>query len=277
VNHEVNVTTPAAADPPQRPDALPHIRDGRHAPLSELSGADEVRLRARLRAWAGRFLGLPEREFADTYQAAWGKLLEGERRGRRVRDLEYALRWAMHNCWLEECRRRRRRPTVALEECPPSALSSRTGADPAEQVERLEAARYLFEAAGALDELSWRTVLLRDIWGLSAPEVRRTLGIGLHRYEREHARALDVIYARLAKHLAERACADRTNSLRAVAAGTATHAQQRETDQHTRNCASCRRTLALLTRSERAERARRGARRSVARRRVDEARVAQAA
>ena len=129
MNHGANVTTPAAAHPPQRPDALPHIRDGRHAPLSELSGADEVRLRARLRAWAGRFLGLPERGFADIYQAAWRKLLEGERRGRRVRDLEYALRWAMHNCWLEECRRRRRRPTVALEECPPSALSSRTGAD----------------------------------------------------------------------------------------------------------------------------------------------------
>jgi len=271
------VTTPAAVYPPQRPDALPHIRDGRHAPLSELSRADEMRLRARLAAWASRFLGLPGHEFADTYQAAWRKLLEGERRGRPVRDLEYALRWAMHNCWLEECRRRRRRPTVALEACPPSALSSRTGADPAEQLERLEAARYLFELAGALDALSWRTVLLRDIWGLSTAEVRKTLGIGRHRYEREHARALNIIYARLAQHLAGQECAGRHDTVRAVAAGTATRAQRRETERHIRNCATCRRMLAVLTRRERARRARRRPRRTTARRRVDETRVAQAA
>jgi DNA-directed RNA polymerase specialized sigma24 family protein len=261
VSQQLNGTGPAAADPPRRPKAFPHIRDGRHAPLRELSHADEARLRAGLASWAVRALGLPRHEFADTYQAAWRKLLEGEGRGRPVRDLQYALRWAMHNCWLEECRLRRRRPTVALDECPPSAIGGRTGPDPAEQLERLETARYLFEVARTLGELSWRTVLLRDIWGLPAAEVRRTLGIGLHRYEREHARGLHVIHARLARQLAGRECAGRTSSLRAVAAGTATSSERRATERHTRNCAGCRRTLAALTRRARARAARTAQRR----------------
>jgi RNA polymerase sigma factor (sigma-70 family) len=239
---------PATSQP--HPEAVPHIRDGRRAPLSHLSGRDEAQIRGRLRIWAARFLGLPAQEFADTYQAAWRKVLDGERHGRPVRDLEYALRWSMRNCWLEECRRRRRRPTVALDDCAPSALKL-TGADPAEQLERLEAARRLLEAASKLDRLSWQVVLLRDVWDQPPAEVCDALRISRRRYRTEHARALNAIHAELAKEPVDRECLDRHNRLQAVAAGTATGRQLRETERHANNCPDCRRMLAYLIRRAR--------------------------
>jgi RNA polymerase sigma factor (sigma-70 family) len=233
----------------QAPQDSARARHDRHDPMSQLAAGDEAELRRRLARWAGRFLGLPEAEFADAYQGAWRKLLEARRKGRPVRNLEHALRWAIHNCWLEECRRRRRHPTVPVDECAPNAFRDPTGPDPAEQIERLEAARYLFEAARTIDELSWQVVLLRDIWGLSPAEVCGTLGIARRTYRSRHARALIAIYSQLAAALAERECADRDQALRAVAAGTATSVQRREVERHTRHCASCRRALAALARS----------------------------
>jgi RNA polymerase sigma factor (sigma-70 family) len=229
-------------------DSLRAPRD-RHDPMSQLSTDDEAELRRRLERWAGRFLGLPEGEFADAYQGAWRKLLESRRKGRPVRNLEHALRWAIHNCWLEECRRRRRHPTVPVDECAPNAFRHQAAPDPGEEVERLEAARYLFEAARTIDELSWQVVLLRDVWGLSPAEVCETLGIAGRTYRRKHARALIAIYSRLAAALAEQECADRNQALRAVAAGAATGVQRHEVERHIRHCASCRRTLAALARN----------------------------
>jgi RNA polymerase sigma factor (sigma-70 family) len=237
----------SAAQPRPAPQDRPRARNDRRDPLARLAADDEAELRRRLARWAGRFLGLPEVEFADAYQGAWRKLLEARRKGRPVRNLEHALRWAIHNCWLEECRRRRRHPTVPVDVCASTAFRDQTGADPAEQIERLEAARYLFRAARSIDELSWRVVLLRDVWGLAPAEVCDTLGIARRTYRSKHARALMAIYGQLAAALAERECADRDGVLRAVAAGTATGVQRHEVERHTRHCASCRRTLAALT------------------------------
>ncbi len=216
--------------------------------LSKLGAQEEHDLRRRLARWAVRFLGLPEAEFDDAYQGAWRKLLEGRRNGRPVRNLEHALRWAIHNCWLEECRRRRRRPTVPFDECTPSDFRRTSGADPIEQIERLEAARHLFEAARTIDEVSWRMVLLRDLWGLSPAEVCESLGIAGRTYRRKHARALVAIHSRLAPALAEAECADRRDALRAVATGTASSFERQQIKRHTRRCATCRRALAALSR-----------------------------
>src|SRR5215218_8929988 len=136
----------AAAHLPPAAQARARVQAG----PARLSASDEEELRRRLRRWATRSLGLPDSEFADAYQGAWRKLLEAERRGRSVRNLEHALRWAIHNCWLEECRRRRRRPAVPLGESLETQIQGQTAPDPCEQLERLEAARYLFEAADAI-------------------------------------------------------------------------------------------------------------------------------
>jgi RNA polymerase sigma factor (sigma-70 family) len=185
------------------PRACPSARPEAQDLLLDLSAAEEADLRRRLLRWARRCLGLPEVEFADIYQGAWRKLLEGRRNGRSVQNLEHALRWSIHNCWLEECRRRRRRPTVAIDECAPSDLRRQLGVDPAEQVERLHAVRSMFEAARNMDELSWQVVLLRDVWGLPAAEVCETLGVAGRTYRRKHARALTAIGSRLATALGE--------------------------------------------------------------------------
>jgi RNA polymerase sigma factor (sigma-70 family) len=217
---------------------------------SELSATDERELRMRLARWSRRFLGLPDAEFPDAYQGAWRKVLDGERRGRSVRNLEHALRWGIHNSWLEECRRRRRRPTAPLEETAPTAYRTQAPPDPAEQVERLESARYLFEAVGTIDELSWRVVLLRRVWGLSPAEVCSTLGISRRTYRTEHARALTLIYKRLSETLAGQECAGRHDSLRAVAASEAEGGLEEEVGAHVRNCSGCRRLLASMQRGE---------------------------
>jgi RNA polymerase sigma factor (sigma-70 family) len=238
-----------AAQVGHAPQDRARARRERHDPIAQLADNDEAELRRRLARWAGRFLGLPEAEFGDAYQDAWRKLLESRSRGRPVRNLEHALRWSIHNCWLEECRRRRRHPTVPVDECAANAFRDQTGPDPAEQIERLEAARYLFRAARAVDELSWQVVLLRDIWGLSPTEVCDTLGISGRTYRSKHARALMAIYSQLATALADQECTDRNQALRAVAAGTATSVQRHEVERHTRHCASCRRALGALARS----------------------------
>jgi RNA polymerase sigma factor (sigma-70 family) len=207
-------------------------RHDRNDPLSQLAADDEAELRRRLARWAGRFLRLPEAEFADAYQGAWRKLLESRRRGRPVRNLEQALRWAIHNCWLEECRRRRRHPTVPVDECAPTAFRDQAGPDPAEQLERLEAARYLFSVARGIDEVSWQVVLLRDIWGLPPAEVCHTLGIAGRTFRRRHAQALFTIRSELAAALGEEASAGGKLALRAVAAGTATGVPRHEAERH---------------------------------------------
>jgi hypothetical protein len=167
-----------------------------------------------------------------------------------VRNLEHALRWGIHNSWLEECRRRRRRPTAPLDETSPTAYRSQAPPDPAEQVERLESARYLFEAVGTIDELSWRVVLLRRVWGLSPAEVCSTLGISRRTYRTEHARALTLIYKRLSETLAGQECAERQDALRTVAADDADAGLRKDVSAHVRNCSGCRRLLAAMQRSE---------------------------
>lgn len=217
-----------------------------------LSAVEEGELRRCLARWSRRALGVPQAEFPDLYQGAWGKVLAGERRGRRVRNLEHALRWGIHNAWLEECRRRRRRPTAPLDGCSPTPTGQQAAPDPAEQVERLEAARRVFEVVGAIDALSGRVVLLRRVWGLSPEEVCGELGISRRTYRSEHARGVTQIYGRLAVALAGHACADRRGLLRAAASGQASSGQKERVRRHVRNCPGCRRLLAAMQRSERA-------------------------
>jgi RNA polymerase sigma factor (sigma-70 family) len=171
-------------------------------PIFELTASDERELRRNLTRWSRRFLGLPDQEFDDAYQGAWRRLRETERRGTRTRNLEHALRWNIQNCWLAECRRRRRRPTVALEDCADDTLLHRAAPDPAEEFERLEAARYLLRALRDMSERRAQVLILRNVWGLTPAEVCDELGISHHAYREEHAAALKAIFARLA-HLLE--------------------------------------------------------------------------
>ena len=70
----------------------------------------------------GELFGIEDRCSHDD-----GSLLEGEAKGRETRNLEHALRWGIHNSWVQECRRKHRRPEnqmmARLMNAPESATS----------------------------------------------------------------------------------------------------------------------------------------------------------
>jgi RNA polymerase sigma factor (sigma-70 family) len=211
----------------QREEALNGwARTGVHAcagsGILTLDPREERELQKRLRRWSRRFLGLPEAEFDDAYQGAWRKLLETERKGRRTRNLEHAMRWGIHNTWREECRRRRRRPTTPLDETPDAALFTAPAPDPGELLERLEAARYLFEAMGTLTERQSRILLLRDVYELKPAEVCQRLRITRRTYRHDHAVAVNAVCARVGELLDDDRCAEQRDVLVAYAGRRAT-------------------------------------------------------
>jgi len=164
--------------------------------FGELDRQQERAIRRRLGNWSRTQRGLSPQDFDDVYQDAWCRLLEGERRGRRVRNYEGALLWAVHNSWLMEQRRRRRRPAPA-DSAPWDSLSAGEGADPVKQIEVQEAARRVFEAIAIVPERQRQIVLLADVAGLPPAEVRVRLGISERTYHRDRARALHAMSARL--------------------------------------------------------------------------------
>jgi RNA polymerase sigma factor (sigma-70 family) len=236
--------TRSTATPTHAPPASGRAPHRAHDPLSQLSTGEEDELRRRLTRWAGRCLGLPRADFEDTYQEAWCKLLKAERNGRPTRNREHALRWAVHNSWLEELRKRRRRPAVALDSAPESALVANGATDPAERAELLEAARYLFEAVGAVSERQWQIFLLADVFGLRPREIQQRLGISERLYQLDHARALQAIGGRLAELLASDWCEQHRELPEAHAACHASPIHERRAQRHLRNCSACRRKLA---------------------------------
>jgi RNA polymerase sigma factor (sigma-70 family) len=235
----VSTATPSAAPP-----AAGRSGHRPYDPVSQLSTREEDELRRRLTRWAARCLGVPRMDFEDTYQEAWCKLLAGERNGRPTRNREHALRWAVHNSWLEELRRRRRRPAVALDSTPEAALVADGTADPVERAELLEATRYLFESVGAVTKRQWEIFLLADVFGLRPREVQERLSISERLYQLDHARALRAISGRLGELLAGDWCEQYRESLDAHAVGEVSACQERQARRHLSNCPACRRRLA---------------------------------
>lgn len=161
--------------------------------LAALSAAEELRLRRRVRRWAGRFFGLTDDEFAEAYQQAWERLVLLARRGRPVRNLEHALRWEVGNAWRQELRRRR--PVRSLDEtseCELARADRRPGVH--DQVEQVDAARYLLRAA---HPRRVQVLLLREVCGLTTDEICARLGISEATVRRDRAAAVADIQRRL--------------------------------------------------------------------------------
>jgi DNA-directed RNA polymerase specialized sigma24 family protein len=186
--------------------------------LGDIDTAQERTLRRRLGRWSRCDRGVSAEDFDDAYQDAWCKVLEGERKGRATRNREGALRWALSTTWLNEQRRRRRHPAVALDSAPKAALVAPPTADPLEHVELLESARYLFQAVGAITDRQWQIVLLADVFGLRPADVRSRLSLGKRTYERDHARALQTLGARLGELLEGHRDQDRGSTQASIAA-----------------------------------------------------------
>ncbi len=159
-----------------------------------LSAGDEQQLRRRVERWAHRFFGLSERDVEDCYQAAWLRVMQKVQSGCPVRNLEHFLRWEVGNSWKMELRRRQRRPSVHLESSSEGSLEHAVAPDAAEEVERLEDARFLLELLASMEPRRQRVLLLRNAWGLAPDEVCRLLAISRRTYREEHAQALREIH-----------------------------------------------------------------------------------
>jgi RNA polymerase sigma factor (sigma-70 family) len=188
--------------PPPAPQDTVRARYQPRNPLAELDPSEERALRRRLGRWSCFHRGVSPQDFDDVYQDAWVKLLKGEREGRRTRNREGALRWGVHNSWLEELRKRRRRPAVTLDAAPEAALVADGAADPAERAELLEAARHLLESVRVVTDRQWQIFLLADIFGLRPRETQQRLGISERLYQLDHARVLQAIGGRLGELMA---------------------------------------------------------------------------
>jgi len=181
------------------PTSTPSERAAGRDRTATLDPRDERRLRARLNDWSRSRHGVGVEDFDDVYQDAWCKLLETERNGRPTRNREAALRWALANSWLEELRRRRRRPTIALDQAP--ALVAPEAAGPGHHAELLEAARCVFGAIHELNRRQRQIMLLADVFGLRPRDVQERLRISERTYQRDHAGALQAVGARLGELL----------------------------------------------------------------------------
>lgn len=212
--------------------------------MASLTAKREEALRREASGWARRFYGLPEGEVDDAVQTAYLNLLERERKHPgQVRDLKGALSWEVSNSWRMELRRRGRRPSVPLEECPESIHPV---SDPAAQAEATEAARTLFELVGSMPQRRRQVLLLRDAWGLSPQDVCRQLGISRRTYREEHARGLKELFAKLAELENGGWCKGHRDAIVAVAAGRASEDQALQAKRHVGNCLDCRHRLATL-------------------------------
>ncbi len=215
---------------------------GGETSIFSLSGVEEQRLRRRLRGWAQHRLGLGEDYFDDMYQAAWLAVTESNCK-EATRSLEHHLRWALERRWYNELRRRERRPTTSLDEVAEAQLRAPAQTDPCEQVERLEATRYLLEAFDGLTERQWRLVLLVDLWGDRPAEVQAALAISARTYRREHTAALANITIRVGELLEGVWCEDHAELMAAFATGHATDEETQGAQRHLSNCLACRRTV----------------------------------
>ncbi len=165
--------------------------------VRDLDPYEELALRRRLQSWSRAQRGVSPQDFDDLYQEAWCKLLEGERRGRRIRNREGALRWALHNSWMMENRGRRRRPTAdALDSVSQDALGATNAPDPPERVEMLETAYRVCEALVPLTARQRRIVLL-EIGALRPAEIQQQLGISKRTFYRDRASAVQTIGTRV--------------------------------------------------------------------------------
>ncbi len=172
--------------------------------VADLSRAQERALRRRLGSWSRFNRGVAAQDFDDLYQEAWCKLLVGQRRreGHRPRSVEAVLRWAIGNGAVDAQRRGDRRAVVALETAPQDALVAGGATDPAERAEMLEATRCLLQAVDGVTERQREIIVLAGLGEVAPAEIQKRLGISERTYQRDRARALQAIRARLGALLA---------------------------------------------------------------------------
>ncbi len=181
-----------------------------------------------------------DHEVEDIYSNAWlGTLRALETRHEKLTDAEIRkyVMTAVANHASKELRRRRRRPTTALDTVHTVADD---GLPPDESAAKREQSRLTRDLLSSLPPRRRAVMLLRYGWGLDPAQVCALVqGLSPRAYRKEITRGVDELTEKL--RLVERGewCADREPVLKAYAAGLADAEQQRQAQHHLSHCREC--------------------------------------
>lgn len=214
------------------------------------------RLRGPVLSVAGRrFPGFSPDDLSDLYQAAWEDLIAHPKT--HVADLTAYLIGVVINKGLEELRRRRRRPALAVLGGP-GHDGKAFGVDhfpdpdtpsPEEVVHTRAEADLARDLIATLGKRQRDVLKLKHEYGLTRTEIQAALKIDRRTYLRQLERASKALSSRLALVHSGQWCASLSQELESFAGGWADADQVRVAEQHLSHCAGCKRRVVELRRA----------------------------
>jgi RNA polymerase sigma factor (sigma-70 family) len=201
---------------------------------------EELRRPARAMVRRAYRRAFDDHEVEDIYSSAWlGTLRALKTRHEKLSDAEirkYVLT-AVANHASKELRRRRRRPTTALDTVHTVADD---GLPPDESAAKREQSRLTRDLLSSLPPRRRAVMLLRYGWGLDPGQVCALVqGLSPRAYRKEITRGVDELTEKLRLVESGEWCADREPVLKAYASGLADAEQQRQAQHHLSHCREC--------------------------------------
>ena len=184
----------------------------------------------------------------DIYAAAWAGTLRALQDRQAQLDDDEVRRYvltAVARHGSKELRRRRRRPTAALDN--PEAVGDQ-GLLPDEQADRHEQATITRDLLSSLPRRRRAVLLLRYGWGLEPAQVCELIeGLSPRAYRKEITKGIDQLTDRFRVLKEGGWCEDREPILKAFAAGFADDEQKRQAQHHLAHCRHCADFVGRLT------------------------------
>ncbi len=212
---------------------------------------EDLRKPARVmirRAFGSAFA--PE-EIEDVYANAWTSTLAALR-GREDEmddgELRSYLLTAVANHASKEMRRRRRKPTGALDDSHAQVVFDRVQPSPDEHASGSETGSQARDVLASLPPRRRAVMLLRYGWGLEPREVCRLIeGLSPRAYRKEITRGVEQMIARFRQLETGEWCASREPLLRDYVAGVADADASRQAREHISHCRSCNELVGKLS------------------------------
>jgi RNA polymerase sigma factor (sigma-70 family) len=210
-------------------------------------------LRKPARVMVGRAFGnafSPE-AIEDVYANAWASTLAALR-GRESQLSDEELRsyvlTAVANHASKEMRRRRRKPTGALDDAHEQVLFDRSQPGPEERASGSETGQQARDVLASLPPRRRAVMLLRYGWGLEPKEVCRLIdGLSPRAYRKEITRGVEEMIARFGQLESGEWCTSRRPLLRDYVAGVADADRERQAREHISHCRHCNELVGRLS------------------------------
>jgi RNA polymerase sigma factor (sigma-70 family) len=202
-------------------------------------------LRKPARVMVARAFGsaLGPEEVDDVYANAWASTLaalRGRERGMDDSELRSYVLTAVARHASKEMRRRRRKPTSALEPTHAQVLADFHQPSPEERVVGAEDGSVARDVLSSLPQRRRAVMLLRYGWGLEPKQICSLLtGLSPRAYRKEITRGVGEVIERMRQIESGEWCRSREPLIRDYVAGTADEETGRQAAQHLGHCRSC--------------------------------------